>query len=53
MISQKFSIISDDMIADFMSDRSKGNDNVLQSVESVSDLWVLANIKETYDKVDC
>lgn len=53
MISQKFSIISDDMIASFMSDKSMDEDSVLESVDSVSDLWVLANITETYDKVDC
>lgn len=53
MISQKFSILPDDRIAGFMIDRSIDEDNVLESVESVSDLWVLANIKETYDKADC
>lgn len=52
MISQKFSLISDDQIASFISNNrsQKEEDNLLVSIESVSDLWVLANINKTYNE---
>lgn len=49
MISQKFSNLSNDTIAEYISD-NKEAEPVLDSVDSVSDLWVLANIKETFDE---
>lgn len=50
MISQKFSITSEDQITNFMSesDTQRENDSLLDSIESMSDLWVLANMKETF-----
>lgn len=52
MISQKFSITSEDQITSFMSESvtQKGNDSLLDSIESVSDLWVLANMNETFNE---
>lgn len=52
MISQKFAIISEGRIARFISESEtlREEDILLDSIESVSDLWVLANIKETYDE---
>lgn len=52
MISQKFSITSEDQITNFMSesDTQRENDSLLDSIESVSDLWVLANMKETFNE---
>lgn len=52
MISQKFSITSEDQITNFMSEngKQKEDDNLLDSIESVSDLWVLANMKETFNE---
>lgn len=49
MISQKFSNLSNDAIAEYISDNNEA-DPVIESVESVSDLWVLANMKETFDE---
>lgn len=52
MISQKFSIIPEDQITCFMSEsrKQKEEDILLDSIESVSDLWVLAKMKESYEK---
>ena len=52
MISPKFSSLTDDAIACFVIDPECGfeSDMIADSVESVSDLWLLANMKETYDK---
>lgn len=52
MISQKFSIIPEDQIASFMSENmnQKEGDNLLDSIESVSDLWALAKMKELYNE---
>lgn len=51
MISQKFSIIPEDQIASFMSEsRKQKEDSLLDSIESVSDLWVLANMNETFNE---
>lgn len=52
MISQKFSIISEDQITCFMSEnrKQKEEDSLLDSIESVSDLWVLANMNETFNE---
>lgn len=54
MISRKFSNISDDQIIDFLSESSeqKECDSILDSIESVSDLWILANMNETYNEED-
>lgn len=52
MISQKFSVTSEDQITSFMSesDDQKDSDSILDSIESISDLWVLAKMKESYEK---
>lgn len=50
MISHKFSIAPEDKIAGFMSDESGDEDSILEYVESVSDLWLLANMKESYEE---
>lgn len=52
MISQKFSITSEDQITSFMSESVTQKENVsfLDSIESVSDLWVLANMNETFNE---
>lgn len=52
MISQKFSITSEDQITSFMSEtgKLKEEDSLLDSIESVSDLWVLANMNETFNE---
>lgn len=51
MISQKFSIISGEQITSFMNEsESQIEDSLLDSIESVSDLWVLAKMKESYDE---
>lgn len=52
MISQKFSIIPEDQITCFMSESriQKDEDSLLDSIESVSDLWVLANMNETFNE---
>ncbi len=52
MISQKFAIISEDQITSFMSESvpQKEDDSLLDSIESVSDLWVLANMNETFNE---
>lgn len=51
MISQKFSIISGEQITSFINEReSQIEDSLLDSIESVSDLWVLAKMKESYDE---
>ncbi len=51
MISQKFSIIPEDQIMSFMNkDEYKRDDSLLDSIESVSDLWVLAKMKESYNE---
>lgn len=52
MLSQKFSILSENQITSFMSecDNQKEDNSLLDSIESVSDLWVLANMKETYNE---
>lgn len=52
MISHKFSVLSNGRIAEFMrgSCEEVASDDLLDSVESLSDLWLLANIKETYEK---
>lgn len=52
MISQKFSITSEDQIISFMSEstKQKEDDSLLDSIESVSDLWVLANMNETFNE---
>lgn len=49
MISQKFSIISADKIARFVSESEtqRIDDSLLDSIECVSDLWILANMTET------
>lgn len=50
MMSRKFSKISDNQIASFLnkSDNQKVENDLLDYVETVSDLWALANINETY-----
>ena len=52
MISQKFSITSEDQITSFISesDTQKEVDSLLDSIESMSDLWVLANMNETFNE---
>lgn len=52
MISQKFSITSEDQITGFMSESKtqREDDSLLDSIESVSDLWVLANMNETFNE---
>lgn len=51
MISQKFSSLSDDRIAGFVgNDGGPCDDDVLDHVSSMSDLWVLANIKKTFNE---
>ena len=52
MVSHKFSILSNVRIAEFMGESAEDtvSDDLLDSVESISDLWLLANIKETYEK---
>lgn len=52
MISHKFSVLSNGRIAEFMRESCEevASDDLLDSVESLSDLWLLANIKETYEK---
>lgn len=52
MISRKFSITAEDQITSFMSEREtqRENDSLLDSIESVSDLWVLANMNETFNE---
>ena len=52
MISQKFSITSEVQITSFMSESvtQKEDDSLLDSIESVPDLWVLANMKKTYNE---
>lgn len=54
MISRKFSNTSDDQIIDFLCESSeqKECDSILDSIESVSDLWILANMNETYNEED-
>ena len=51
-MSQRFFMIPEDQIIDFMeeNDFQKEDCSLLDSIESVSDLWTLANIKITYDK---
>lgn len=49
MISQKFSNLSNDAIVEYISDNKEAVP-VFESVESVSDLWVLANMKDTFDE---
>ena len=53
MISKKFSKVLDEKIIDFLNtgEVHGDDDDLLDSVESVSDLWVLANMKETYKDV--
>ncbi len=51
MISQKFSIIPEDQIMSFMNvDEYQMDDSLLDSIESVSDLWTLAKMKESYNE---
>lgn len=52
MISQKFASLSNERIMDFMNeeDGKVESDDLLHSIESISDLWILANIRETYDE---
>lgn len=55
MISQKFAKASVNriicVIDNTMNDMNETtSDRMLDSIDSLSDLWVLANIKETYDK---
>lgn len=52
MISLKFSAISEDEITSFLnkSDDQKDSDSILDSIEIISDLWVLAKMKESYEK---
>lgn len=52
MISQKFSAVSEDHIVGFMneSDIQQKDNLILDCVESASDLWVLAKMKESYDE---
>lgn len=51
MISQKFSIISEDQITSFMSEKTqREEDSLLNSIESISDLWALANMNETFNE---
>lgn len=47
MISHKFSNLSDDSIVGYISGHDK-SEPVIGSVKSVTDLWLLANIKESY-----
>lgn len=51
MISQKFSIIPEDKITSFMSESENQKEEALiDSIESISDLWILAKIKESYNE---
>lgn len=52
MISQKFSIIPEDHIISFLCENGNINEdnNLIDSIESVSDLWVLANMNETFNE---
>lgn len=52
MISQKFSNASANQIALFISesDHQQEDNNLLDSIESVSDLWVLANMNKTFNE---
>lgn len=52
MISQKFSIIPENQITGFMSKNGtqKEDNSLLNSIESVSDLWVLANMNEIFNE---
>lgn len=51
MISQKFSAISEQRIISFITDSEKqADENLLDSIESISDLWSLAKMKETYNE---
>lgn len=51
MISRKFANLSNDQLATFISEPNadKESDDMLDAVTSVSDLWVLANMNETYN----
>lgn len=55
MFSQKFIDLPNDRIAGFMYDSGceAEIEELLDSVESISDLWLLANMKETYDELYC
>ena len=48
MISRKFSNLSDTAIAGMIGG-GKDAETVTDAVASMTDLWVLANIKETYE----
>lgn len=52
MISKKFASLSDDQLLDFLTDNDSAPDTVTDSVESVSDLWTLANMQASYDRQD-
>lgn len=52
MISQKFSATSEDQITSFMNENESQieEESLLDSIESVSDLWVLAKMKESFNE---
>lgn len=54
MISRKFAEQSNDRITNFMNagNASLDSDDFLDSVENMSDLWVLANIKKSSEMME-
>lgn len=60
MISKSFSDVPDERIVDYISvgDGADGDDPVIDSVASATDLWTLANMdgcygEETFDGIEC
>lgn len=52
MISQKFASLSDESIARYISGTEQGQmpDAIPDSVDSVTDLWTLAKMKDSYNE---
>lgn len=52
MISQKFSAIPESELTCYLSgnDNQKEDDSILDAIERIPDLWVLAKMKETYNE---
>lgn len=52
MISQKFSATTENQLISFMSkdENQREDESVQDAIESVSDLWLLANINKSYNE---
>lgn len=49
MISKNFDRVSESLITTFICQSKKNSDDsLLDNIENISDLWVLAKINETY-----